>query len=63
MGVQHGRNVLSLPVIGRSLGLGSDFAAVGGPPTAPRGDGRGGGPGDGDHDGDRSGGGPDTSSP
>ena len=39
MGVLHGLNVLSLPIIGRLLGLGRDLASLGtpGPPARPDG--------------------------
>jgi hypothetical protein len=39
MGVLHGLNVLSLPIIGRLLGLGRDLAAVGTPRSPARPDG------------------------
>jgi hypothetical protein len=39
MGVLHGLNVLSLPIIGRLLGLGRDLAAVGTPTSPARPDG------------------------
>jgi hypothetical protein len=39
MGVLHGLNVLSLPIIGRLLGLGRDLAAVGSPRSPARPDG------------------------
>ena len=39
MGVLHGLNVLSLPIIGRLLGLGRDLAAVGTPGSPARPDG------------------------
>ena len=39
MGVLHGLNVLSLPIIGRLLGLGRDLAAVGIPGSPARTDG------------------------
>ena len=40
MGVLHGLNVLSLPIIGRLLGLGRDLAAMGTPPSPTPADGR-----------------------
>jgi hypothetical protein len=39
MGVLHGLNVLSLPVMGRLLGLGRDLAAIGTPSSPARPDG------------------------
>ncbi len=49
MGVLHGLNVLSLPIIGRLLGLGRDLAAIGGAPSPARPGGpRRASPGDGD---------------
>ena len=39
MGVLHGLNVLSLPIIGRLLGLGRDLAAIGTPHAPARPDG------------------------
>jgi hypothetical protein len=39
MGVLHGLNVLSLPIIGRLLGLGRDLAALGAPRSPARPDG------------------------
>ncbi len=39
MGVLHGLNVLSLPIIGRLLGLGRDLAAIGTPHSPARPDG------------------------
>ena len=41
MGVLHGLNVLSLPIIGRLLGLGRDLAAIGTAPSPTRTDGGG----------------------
>ncbi len=40
MGVLHGLNVLSLPIIGRLLGLGRDLAAIGPSPSPTSPDGR-----------------------
>jgi len=52
MGVLHGLNVLSLPIIGRLLGLGRDLAAVGTPRSPARPDGLSrASPNDGDDDG------------
>jgi hypothetical protein len=39
MGVLHGLNVLSLPIVGRLLGLGRDLAALGTSPSPARPDG------------------------
>ena len=56
MGVLHGLNVLSLPIIGRLLGLGRDLAALSAPRSAARPDGLSRVPSPGDGDDDRPGG-------
>jgi len=50
LGVLHGLNVLSLPIIGRLLGLGRDLAAIGTPSSPARPDGLSRVPPEGTHD-------------
>jgi hypothetical protein len=61
MGVLHGLNVLSLPIIGRLLGLGRDLAALGEPRSPARPDGLSRVPPPGTADDDHPGGDRDTS--